>query len=48
MIISLVKEFLNLVTLAGIIILSRFLSKGWQIGIGVTLVILGLIGVVGK
>lgn len=42
-IINLITQFFNLPTLAGIIILSRMLSKGWQVAIAVTLIILGLI-----
>lgn len=36
-------QFFGLVTLAGIIILSRFANKTAQIVIGVTLIILGLL-----
>lgn len=44
MFISLISEFFNLVTLAGVIILSRQVTPFWQTVIGVTLIILGLIG----
>lgn len=43
-ILNLVTEFFNLVTLAGIIILTRHIPVFWQVVIGVTLVILGLVG----
>lgn len=43
-IINLIKEFFNLPTLAGIIILTRFIRTTWiVIAIGVALVILGLV-----
>ena len=43
MLINLITEFFNLVTLIGVVILSRHASKNWQLIIGVTLVILGLV-----
>ncbi len=41
--INLFSEFFTVVSLAGIIILSRFATKFWQIVIGVALIILGLL-----
>ena len=42
-IINLITQFFNLVTLAGIIILTRFIRPFWAIVIGTVLVILGLV-----
>jgi len=41
--IEFITQFFGLVTLTGIIILSRFASQTIQIVIGVTLIILGLL-----
>ena len=43
MLVSLFTEFFNLVTLIGIVILTRHVSKFWQLIIGTALVILGLV-----
>lgn len=43
MVIQLIQEFFNLVTLAGIIIISRHIKPFWQVVIGTTLVVLGLV-----
>lgn len=40
---NLIAEFFTLPTLAGIIILSRHVKLFWQVVIGVTLVVLGLV-----
>lgn len=42
-VLNFVKEFFNLPALAGVIILTRHAKPFWQIVIGITLVILGLI-----
>lgn len=42
-VIAFLEQFFGVVTLAGIIILTRHVKPFWQIVIGTTLVILGLI-----
>ena len=43
MLISFITQFFGLPTLAGIIILSRFVSRTWQLVIGIVLVVVGLV-----
>lgn len=43
--VSTLAQFINLPTLIGIVILSRHLGRGWQIAIGVTLVLFGLLSI---
>ena len=42
-ILSWFMPFFNIVCLAGVIILSRFANRFWQLVIGIVLVVLGLV-----